>query len=253
LDVTPLEDAVISANRRSIEVRYDDSNLERLAGLNQLPPESVRDIRSFFLDRLYPAPEKRRELDEALSRLGDVLRSPRKMLHVTGASLGSIFKLGGMFPRAASAGFHTLEVYLDIRRIEKQAVAFAREKNWSPEDLAREANFSLLMADLPEKNVLHFRRELLKLFKSLADTELLKATIRILDDSGRVMRTENNLFTPQELQGLELGRELLAAGLHLYDRLRPEQIELVIRGVEQTETDWYERILAQAREYNREQ
>ncbi len=240
---TDLREAVIVAYRRSLEGRYARKNIDRFPEFAVLPDEIIDEIRAFFLDHLYPTHEGRKDLDNAFDRLGDVLKSPKKLMPLVGMGFKSIFKMGSLIPAAVKAGVRTLEAYLDIRKLERALLAGAEKQGLTPEQLMEDQkHLHALVREMPEKDIVRFRKEMNNLFKALSNTKLLKISLEILTDSKNIMKKREDLYTPQELSGLTLGHAMLEGGLDLYQKLDQDQVDLIHRGINTLEVDWYEAI-----------
>ena len=234
--------AVIEAYRDSMRRRYSLENIGRFADLADISDEIVHEIRDFFLVNLYPPPDKRKELDEAFDHLGVVLRSPRKMFPLVGMAGRSIFKLGALIPAAIAAGGRTLETYLEIRKLEKKMIQAGVKLNLEPEAFSDIKTFHKIILSIPEKEIIRFRRDIIKLFDHLSNTKLLSKSVEILADSRSVMESHNGLYSEKEMLGVSLGHSMLESGLDLFQKLTPDQVPLIHKSIEKIEIDWYDNI-----------
>ncbi|MBL8020232.1 MAG: hypothetical protein JNM27_11250 [Leptospirales bacterium] len=235
-----VRESVIAAYRSHLARRYAVSNVRRFPELSDFPSDKIDTLRNFFLDRMYPQAEDRRVLDQAFEKLGTVLRSPRKLLPLMKTAVSSIWKLGSLIPAAIKAGLATFDGYLEIRRLESIMVHHAEEKKLQPETLASEDVFAHIIAGIPQKDIDRFRRDLIRLFESLANVRLLETTVEILGNSQDVMHANAQLYDPEELAGVKIGYGLLTAGLDLFKILKPEEVKTLISGVDRIEMDWIE-------------
>ncbi|MBI3395528.1 MAG: hypothetical protein HY042_06820 [Spirochaetia bacterium] len=235
-------DNVISAYRNHLEERYTIKNVRRFEKLANFPDHKVLEIRGFFLERLYPEPAVRTQLESAFENLGTVLKSPRKLLPLVGTMASGIWKLGSLIPAAVSGGLHTLEAYIEIRRLETTMVKYAVKHNLTGRDLADDTVFARMIASIPDKDVQSFRRDTNKLFEALANTSLLTTTVEILRHSIDVMEKKKDLYSEPELAGIRLGSALLTEGLNLFVSLTPEEVHMLQHGVDTIEMDWIERM-----------
>lgn len=236
--------AVITAYRHNLQKRYSPENLRRLINTVPVSDDLILELRDFFLEHIYPEPERRQFLDRAFDHLGDILRSPRKVWALVGTAGRSFFRFGFMIPQAIAAGVHTLEAYLDVRRQERTILKYSHDHDFTPEAILREENFEYLISRIPRKQIIHFRHEMVALFKSLSNIRLLYLSIEILEDAAEVMKSNSDIYTEEELNGLTLGYGMLKAGVAMFEKLSPEQIEAVYQGVDRVEIDWYENIKA---------
>lgn len=236
--------AVIAAYRDHLSRRYTPQNVHRFEILADFPSQRIDEVRDFFLARMYPEADRRLKLDLAFDKLGSVLKSPRKMMPLAGTAISSVFKLGTLIPAALRAGLATFEGYIEIQRLESIMIKEAESRGI--EDLSDEKAFAGIIAKIPDRDVQRFRRELTRLFKSLANIPLLETTLEIMGNSIRIISARPDVYTQEELEGIQIGYELLAGGLELFRSLSPEETQLVLVGVDRIEMDWIERMRAQA-------
>jgi hypothetical protein len=241
-----LKDAVILAYRKTLLERYQLDFLRQIPGLKleAINADLIHRMRSFFLEYLYPEPEKRRILDAAFDRLRDVMSSPRKIVALLGTAGRSLFKLGSLIPAAMSAGLRTLEAVSDIRKLEGLITAGAQELSYKPAEIQQEAIFRQLIWRIPEKEIARFRRELNHLFVHLSNTELLTTTIEIMEDARNRMQEKSDLFSSAELSGVTHGLSIMHGGVDLFKELSVDQVKEVHEGINAIELFWYERIMA---------
>lgn len=242
--IDPLESALIEAYRLELRERYTGENAHRFRELRDLRPESIHELRDFFLAYIYPAAEGRGARDSSFDAMGEVLKSPRKLLPLFGTAVSSIFKLGGRIGQAMQAGLRTLEAYIESKGLEKAMLGEARAKHVTPEDLSHRARVYELIRAMPRKKILRFQKDVLRLFESLANTKLLESTLEIMNDSCKVMADRPQTYTQRELAGLGYGLELLGGGYRLFQEMSADEIRLVLKGIELIELDWYERVCA---------
>ncbi len=65
-----------------------------------------------------------------------------------------------------------------------------------------------------------------------------------MGNSIRIMSDRPEVYTPEELEGIQIGYELLTGGLELFRILSPEETEMLLSGVDRIEMDWIERMRA---------
>lgn len=239
-----LHQALIEAYRQELQRRYSPTEIQKHTALRELEEEKLSELRHFFLTHLYPSVIDRPQRDTAFDNLGLVLRSPRKMIPLMGTTLSAVWKLGRQFPSAMQAGWHTLEAYLESGRLERCLQKAALELHFTPEKLQHRESLHKLMLLIPEREVLRFRKNVLKLFKSLANTRLLQSSLEIMHNSRRIMDAHQNLYGEREKTGLDMGLQMLDSGLKLFKKLNKSEIQLVLHGIEKIESDWYNELKA---------
>lgn len=207
---------------------------------------TLGDLREFFLDHVYPVSDERDRLDNAFESLGEIIHSPKRLMPLMTTALRTVWKLGRMFPSAVAAAKNTLEAYLGVRKLEDVLVDFAKRHKFQPDDIRDHSVMVRMFASVSESEMTRFRNEMLSLMRHLADTNLLKATVEIMKSSKRVMESRPDLYDEDELAGFRLGLDILERGLELFQSLDPDEVEPIIRGIEEVEIDWYHRIKAEA-------
>lgn len=242
--IDPLKQSVAHVFRESLKERYTIKNIRRFPECAAMSDAVIAELRVFFLDQVYPAAEHRQAFESAFDSLGTVLRSPKKMFPLVGTAVTSFFRLGSGIPAALSAGKRALEAFLEMRRLEKLMVGCARSEKLENADLGDSRVFARLVACLPQATVFAFQKDLVLLFQSLANNrQLLSVAVAVLEDSRSVMRNRSDLYSAQEMTGLDLGLGLLNEGMALFTRLKPEDSSAIVSGIAIIERDWYDRQL----------
>jgi len=243
---SPLRSALIDAYREELQNRYQLQNVRRFDEFGQLSDEKITALRNFFLDHIYPPSQKRELLDDAFDHMGAVITSPRRLKPLMGAVFKSLWTIARMFPAAVRTGVTTLEAYLETRRLEKLMLEYAEAHDFTPDDLDQHENIVAMVAGLPDGEVMKFLSEVIRLFKALSNVKLLAAARDIMDRSIEVMESRSDIYEEHEVAGLQLGREIIAGGVELFNQLEPDEFPIIIRGIETIELDWFERILEEA-------
>ncbi|MBM3289227.1 MAG: hypothetical protein FJY92_03665 [Candidatus Hydrogenedentes bacterium] len=241
-----LKHAIIDVYREQLRLRYLPENCRRFKELKPISDAKLGALRDYFLECIYPSSEDRDRLDEAFDRMGDIIRSPARLMPLMSIALRSVWKLGWMFPSAVGAGRNTLEAYLETRKIEGKLMDYAQRFKLKPEDVGDHNAMVRMVATLPEDEMVTFRNEILKLFHHLSNVKLLEATVEIMDNSKALMESRPDLYHETELSGMSLGHEVLSRGLQLFQSLKTSEFPIIIRGIEVVEIDWYDRIKAEA-------
>ena len=241
-----LKHAIIDVYREQMRLRYMPENCRRFKELKPISDEKLTSLRDYFLECIYPSSENRDKLDDAFDRMGDIIRSPRRLLPLMTIAFKSVWKLGTMFPSAVGAGRNTLEAYLETRKIESKLIEYARKNKLTPVQVHEHEPMVKMVANLPEEEMLKFRTEILKLFEHLSNVKLLEATVEIMDNSKALMESRPDLYHEEELAGFTLGHDVLTRGLGLFQSLKKSEFPIVIRSIEVVEIDWYDRIKAEA-------
>ncbi len=244
-----LRHAIIDAYREQLRERYLVDNVRRFEEFDPISDKKIDTLRDFFLRCIYPSAEDRTHLDDAFNHMGEIIRSPRRMAPLMRVAFRSVWRLGVMFPSAVAAGTHTLEAYLETRRLEAKMLEYAKRERYGPGDVDKREAVVQMIAHVPEEEVVRFRNEVLKLFESLSNGKLMAATVDIMENSKDLMESRPDLYHEEELAGFSLGHEVLKQGLALFRKLKPSEFPAILEGIEVVEIDWYDRIKAEAAAY----
>lgn len=242
--MTELQKIIIERYRETVAERYSLEYLRRFSEYERIPDHDIEAMREFFLQHVYPDPEHRENLEQALQALGDVLKSPRKLWHLLGASPFS--KLGGKLPAALKAGLKTFEAFLKIRKLERKLDEEARSRDLTAADLDDRELFLELIRTIPEKEIEKFRRDGTALLETLADNQLLEVTLDIMNDSMEIMDEHDDVFAENERRGIATGYSILDGAYQLFQKLRPEEIPVIVAGIDAIEKQWFANLLAEA-------
>ncbi|MEQ9365406.1 MAG: hypothetical protein RIF32_14260 [Leptospirales bacterium] len=237
-----LKAAVIEAYRGELSRRYSEENVRRFPELAAIPVDTILRLRDFFLKYIYPTPESRGVRDSSFDEMGNVLKSPRKLWPLFGTAVSSIWKLGGHIGAAIQAGLRTLEAYIESKRLEQTMIDIALAEGIAPEDFKNRDTVAGTVRLIPKKKVVRFQKDMLLLFESLANVELLKSSLGILRDSRKIMAGRPKTYSERELAGLDFGLELLQGGYDLFQSLSAAEVEVVLLGIDRIEKDWYQKI-----------
>jgi len=241
-----LKHATIDVFREELRKRYLPENCRRFPELKPISDTKLAALRDYFLECIYPASSDRDRLDDAFDRMGDIIKSPKRLMPLMSMAFKTVWKLGRMFPSAVSAGKNTLEAYLETRKLESTLMAYAKSHKLKPDDIAKREWIVRMVAALPEDEMTTFRNEILRLFHHLSNVKLLEATVEIMNNSKELMESRPDLYTEEEMAGFTLGHEVLRRGLQLFQSLKPSEFPVIIRGIELIEIDWYDRVKAEA-------
>ena len=245
-DEIDLRHAIIEFYREEMRRRYLIENVRRFDLFQDVPDAQIDQLRRYFLGHIYPPMESRDRLDDALNRMADVIKSPRRLRPLMGAALASMWKLGKALPAALSAGNSTLDAYLHARKLEAVMVKTAEALGLGPEDYGNREKMIRVLADVQERQVMRLIKDIMKLFHALSNTKMLATAIEFLDTCTGIMAEKPELYTQSEIEGIRVGRELIEGGLALFLELKPEQFPRIIAGIEQIELDWYHRAKEEA-------
>lgn len=212
---------VILGYRKIIKDRYQYSSLSRKYNLPSFFNEArVTLFRTYFLDYIYPPPVKRAELDEAFHSLDGYIQQPAKLLRILLDSGRLIFKYGRHLPKILTAGLKALRSFRRATQFEQQLVQQAITSNSVPPYSVQTIN--QLIKALPKEDLEAFIDSSHKLFETLHDRVLVKKIIEIVEYLIAKMKKRPAVYTPVEIRGLEIGRDIIKNGDLLFDQLPKE-------------------------------
>lgn len=234
---TSLSVHLIDKYRESINIRYNYKHLSTHFELSpQLTEKVVESLRNYFLECLYPTADERVKVDEAFDSLRSFVRNPAKTWALLGNMAVAIFKFGTHFPQAIKAGVISLESYIDAKRFENDLLKAAlREKMSVP---LTDEQFERCIADIPRREIEIFTTHIISLFRSMANTTLLKKTITIMEDVLAKIRKNRLLYSRKDAEGIELGIHILKQGYNLFKDY-PENLKSEIINIIRENERWY--------------
>jgi hypothetical protein len=217
---------VILGYRNVLNERYQYENLK---GKYDLPitfnEARISLFRNYFLDCIYPLPEKREELNEAFEHLDDYIRHPEKLLRILIDSGGLLFKYGRHLPKIFKAGIKTFRLFRAATKFENTLVKNALSNSLSPP--YSNADIYTLFKALSLEEIDQFIENNLSLFAILHDRILIQEIKEIVKHLVKKMKQRPKSYSPQEIRGLEIGLEIIEKGDFLFDQLsKQEQLQV---------------------------
>lgn len=237
-----LKKAVIDVYRDELRKRYELESIRKYTVADTIPDPTLVALRHFFLEHIYPAPKSRERLDLACDRVGQIFRSPRRLMPLLGLAFGSLWRLGLMIPQAAKVTATTLESFLETRRLENDLSEYALKRGFQPKDLKRIECIAEMVAKIPEREMIRFRNDVLRLFRSLGNARLIEAGVAIMTRAIDMMESRGDTYDEMDVDGFRLGKQLLEGSLELFHILREGEADLIVDVIEEIEIDWYERM-----------
>ena len=247
--MNPLEEKefglLIIAYRRSLQKRYSRENLNRFQEFTSIDQGTVDRLTSYFLEFLYPELEDRIKLDQAFAALASFVHSPEKMWGLLGSIGTIIFKFGKQFFSAAKAGVSALKSYVTAHKFESILYEHAKELLKEGKDIEEEIYFNRLIASIPKKEADDFRHQIVSLFSTLSRKDLLDKILEVMDYVIMKMKTKPETYTENDIGGISLGKGIIIRGKDVFTELSQEKIQLILKGIDTIEKDFYERALAE--------
>lgn len=232
--------AVVDFLRTELESRYSRENLARFEEFESLPDKAHAAFRAFVLDRIYPEPEKRAQLNTAFETLDALLHSPARIQPLVRATLGAFWRLGRKIPAAIQAGRRTMQSFEQVCEIEEIIAEAALAKGFPSDKGIGRGEIAGLFDALPHEPFEQLVNGLVALLHSFSDRAMLEAALEIAGKLECLMFDSPAKWTEAEKAGVTMARETLEEGLALFALLDPTQTETLIEGVERVEWDWIE-------------
>lgn len=237
-------DLIINAYRSSLLARYSNENLSRFPELSGIDRPTVDRLVHYFLELLYPPLEDRKKLDNAFTSLSNFVHSPSKLMGVLGNIPYAVMKFGKMLFSALQAGMNALRSYLAAHRFERKLYEAAKPFLESGTDISREEIFFQLLVQIPKSEADEFREQIVKLFEILSKQELLIKVQDVMLHVIEKMKSKPNLYTPEEIEGIQMGYGIIDKGKEIFGNLRENEIQLVLKGIDLVEKEFFERALS---------
>lgn len=218
IDREELAAHLIEKYRQLISKRYQ---YERLQVMFTLSPafneEVVSNVRNYFLERLYPAPDKREQLNDAFETLSSYVSKPVKVFGLLGNMAAAIFKFGPLLPAAMKAGIASLETFIEAQRFEAVLLDATVARNFQPP--LSDEQFSECVRQIPHKKYGQFVDKVYYLFNSMTNTRLTGKTITILESVIAKMNSKPSVYPKKDVEGIALGLETLRHGYAIFKNM----------------------------------
>ncbi|MGK0389754.1 MAG: hypothetical protein ACI94Y_002499 [Maribacter sp.] len=232
---------VIIAYRHVIEERYDFESIIKIYEIpDSFDEERVDIFRAFFLNHIYPLPEKRDELDAAFHSLDNYIKQPEKLLRILIDSSSLLFKYGRHLPKILRAGLKALKSFRAATHFENKllntAMSMELDMPYNNDDI----NTFILSLSINDINEFIENNE--SLFDTLHDRTLIIKILEIVEHLILKMKKRPKIYSTEEIRGLEIGRDIIRKGNALFDQLSDEEQEQVFKFVLAIERDHLEEL-----------
>lgn len=221
------EEDIINKFREMVSKRYEYHALkERFHLGDEVTEGMIMDIKTYFLNTIYPEASRRKDLEEAFSGLADHMHQPRRIWGIFGNMAGAIFKFGRQFLTALRSGFSALESFVSAKKFELSMMEIAN-KNGITIPMSDE-DFEDCIYQLEREEVENFIKHVRSLFEAMINTKLLHKTILILEDVAKTMRQKPNVYPATDVDGILLGKSLLQEGYDLFSKYDEATKKLIV-------------------------
>jgi len=235
-------DGVIIGFRNLISERYQYENINTKYDIPEsFDEERVDRYRNFFLDQVYPDPEKRELLDEAFKSLDNYLTHPDKLVRILLDSVAIVLRHGRSIPRLMGAGMKAFKSFRIATAFEEKLVRKAKSSGKLPPYSENDIN-SFITA-LRRKEIDDFINNTRSLLELLNDRALVREIITIIKELIARMKKSKG-YSETEIGGLEIGLEMLTEGNKLFDELSKEDQLRIFDIIIHIEVDYLEKLFA---------
>ncbi|MDB5283067.1 MAG: hypothetical protein JWO06_2142 [Bacteroidota bacterium] len=228
---------MISKYRDLVAKRYDYESIKSNPNVpDDFTKKMVETLKVYFLESLYPEPVLREKLDAAFSELENYVMHPSKVWHLLGNITAAIFRFGFQFPAAVGAGLTSLTAYTSAKHFENSLTQAALEKGYTIP--VSDEQFFQCMVAIPKDELYRFIGELENLFKSFTNTVLLGKTIGIMDTVIETMKSKPDLYGPNEVEAIELGKAIMQKGYDLFTQYDEHMKEEILEFIKTNEKNF---------------
>lgn len=227
---------VIIGYRKVIDDRYQYENLKTNYELPESIDEAiVNEIKYFFLNYIYPDIEKRDELNGAFQTLDKNIRRPDNLFGLLKESMKLIFQHGRHLPKIMLAGLKALKSYRAATEFELTLVKAAIKEQIEPPYSIEKINSLIKTLSLDE--IEQFIDSTESLFMVMYDDTLVKKIQEVIGYLIERMKKNTELFSADEVKGLEIGLEMIKRGDDVLNNLSEEHKDILIQFIIQVEKD----------------
>ena len=222
-----LSSELILAYRKMVEDRYQYDRLKRKYVLPKSINEAkVNELKAYFLNYIYPELATRKILDEAFESLDGHIKNPEHLFRLLIDSSMIVLRYGTSLPKILRAGIKALQSYRKATKFEKLLNVKAINSNVvAPID---QSKLERLIAALPYQEIEAFIKDGQDLFQIILDKELVEKILKIMESLISKMKKHTNVYSIQEIRGLELGYKIIFGGRELLDGIsQQDQLNLL--------------------------
>lgn len=218
---------VIIGYRNVIYQRYQYPSLQKKFRLpDSINEETVKQLRDYFLNYIYPQFDKREELNQAFNSLDFYIKHPEKLLRILIGSIKLIVKHGRYLPKILNTGLKAFKTFKAATQFEDKLVEKAIINQIEPPyNLSK---IHALLKLLPRKEIEKFIDGSKTLFETIHNRVLIEKIKEILRNLISKMNNNQQLYSFKEIRGLEIGLEILIEGDKFFNQLTKEDQDLLV-------------------------
>lgn len=233
--------AIIEGYRNTIAQRYQYDKIKS----NYDIPESINEtkvtqLRTYFLNYIYPPYEEREVLNNAFKSLDIYTKQPQKLVRIAVDAAKLVFKYGRHLPKILSAGLQAMTTFKAATTFEKNLIEAASKNNKQPP--FQENDIDQLIALLSRDAIEDFIESSQALFELLHDRVLIKKIKEVISYLILAMKKNTSTYSHNQIKGLELGLELIVEGDKLFTSLSKNEQQLLLDTIIKIERDHLDRL-----------
>lgn len=232
----PLLNSIIEGHRAVIEERYEYLRVkERYHPPVWVTEETVKDLRAYFMDYIYPSVADREEINEAFHSLDDHIKHPEHLLRILIDSGSLIFKYGRHLPKILRAALKALHSFRTASQVEeklaKVAIYHKVAPPFSTEDIQK------MISKVPRNIMDDLVESSMELYDVLFDEKLVKNILDIVVELIKKMKKRPEVYSNHEVKGMQLGQSIIQGGFKLFSSFDKDQQQILIETIGRIERD----------------
>jgi len=227
---------IIEGYRNTIYQRYQYQVIKDKYGIPEsINEETVNQLRSYFLNYMYPEYNKRAELNEAFKSLDKYIEHPQKLFRILLDAAKLIFRYGRHLPKILNSGLKAMKTFRAATNFEINLVDEAiKNKIEAPYTLSK---INTLIKLLSRQEIEKFIETSESLFEVLHNKILIEKIKEIIQYLILTMREKEESYSLSQIKGLEIGLEMINEGDKLFNRLTKEDQKNLVKLISDIERD----------------
>jgi len=234
---------IILTYRNMISDRYTFEDVSSKYDIpSSFTEEKLEELKSYFLDHIYPSPAVREEIDEAFKTLQGYTSNPSQLINLLKDSSSLVFTMGWQLPKILKAGLNALGSFKTATDLEDRLIDKVKDSGlhapYSTEDI------NGLLSVLPISLIEDFIDDTLKLFKILEDSKLVSRILKVVNTLIDKMKSKPDVYDRTEIRAIELGRNIIHAGDQLFSSLTKYEQKNLFELIAEIERDQIHKIFS---------
>jgi len=235
---------IIFTYRSMISDRYTYEDITSAYDIpGSFTKEKLEELKSYFLDHIYPSPDIREEIDEAFKTLQGYTSNPTQLINLLKDSSSLVFTMGWQLPKILKAGLSALGSFKTATDLEDRLIDKVKEAGLKPPYSTEDING--LLAELPISLIEDFIDDTLRLFKILEDRKLVTRILKVVNTLIDKMKSKSDIYDNTEVRAIELGRNIIHAGDQLFASLTKHENKNLFELIAEIERDQIHKIFSQ--------